>query len=137
MEKRYHSIVKIVFVAATHNCMYINRGGHVDHPTKTNDQTNKSKFFRGFIVQILIIFTVSIITKGFLLIWKKYLTRYSHNVVKLDFLSSQLKNSKPWFFPALTILFKPNSSFWIKIPIKLFPYKKAQASLPSLKYSVI
>ena len=60
MEKRYHSIVKIVFVAATHNCMYINRGGHVDHPTKTNDQTNKSKFFRGFIVQILIIFTVSI-----------------------------------------------------------------------------
>ena len=64
VEKRYHSIVKIVFVAATHNCMYINRGGHVDHPTKTNDQTNKSKFFRGFIVQILIIFTVSIITKG-------------------------------------------------------------------------
>ena len=57
-EKRYHSIVKIVFVAATHNCMYINRvGRHVDHPTKTNDQTNKSKFFRGFIVEILIIHT--------------------------------------------------------------------------------
>ena len=58
VEKRYHSIVKIVFVAATHNCMYINRvGRHVDHPTKTNDQTNKSKFFRGFIVEILIIHT--------------------------------------------------------------------------------
>ena len=29
-----------------HNCMYINRVEHVDHPTKTNDQTNKSgKFF--------------------------------------------------------------------------------------------
>ena len=42
-----------------HNCMYINRVEHVDHPTKTNDQTNKSGkfFFREFIVQIFIIHT--------------------------------------------------------------------------------